>query len=321
MGGYLKDSKLCSIAFKSVEIIKNDNIPPTPCNYKKIFILQAKNTGMLPQEILTYLCDSRDSLNAEEEIRAINEEVYNTIKKVENTVDYLDENISNLLENYNEVDLGKSEENLNENLLKLKQENILMQSKIQSVYQDIKEQKNTIEKIQNLLNQDILMGIYSRRYMESKLKDLMYEYKRYGHTFSILMIDVDNFKNVNDTYGHLVGDNVLMKIGEILKTSLRQTDIPVRYGGDEVLVLLPNTTLIYAEKAALKIQSIFRKIVFKKSYSEFSITVSIGIYEIQPDDTLESVLQKADSALYKAKQDGKNKIIVFKEQLNQQLKI
>jgi len=185
-----------------------------------------------------------------------------------------------------------------------------MQKKLNSTLSDLKDQKRSFERINNLINTDLLMGIYSRRYLEKKLKDLLYEYKRYDKPFSVLMIDIDDFKIVNDKYGHLVGDKVLAKVGEILKTSLRQLDIPSRYGGDEIVVLLPNTKKEEAFKAALKIQSIFQKARFKTSQDEFSITASIGVYEVEPKDDFETVLNKTDNAMYEAKAKGKNAVVM-----------
>ena len=306
-----KPISLQSVIAETIKTMKETNTVFTPCNYHKMFILTAKSLGMAPREIIAYLCDEKETLRIEEELQSMTEELLTTANAFENTVNATHDDVNNLLEVYTQADLeNATEENIGLYFLKLKQENLLMQKKLNLTLSDLKDQKRSFERINNLINTDLLMGIYSRRYLEKKLKDLLYEYKRYDKPFSVLMIDIDDFKIVNDKYGHLVGDKVLAKVGEILKTSLRQLDIPSRYGGDEIVVLLPNTKKEEALKAASKIQSIFQKARFKTSQYEFSITASIGIYEVQPKDDFETILNKTDNAMYEAKAKGKNAVVM-----------
>jgi len=306
-----KPISLQSVIAETIKTMKETNTVFTPCSYHKMFILTAKSLGMAPREIIAYLCDEKETLRIEEELQGMAEELLTTANAFENTVNATHDDVNNLLEVYTQADLENApEESMSLYFLKLKQENLLMQKKLNSTLSDLKDQKRSFERINNLINTDLLMGIYSRRYLEKKLKDLLYEYKRYDKPFSVLMIDIDDFKIVNDKYGHLVGDKVLAKVGEILKASLRQLDIPSRYGGDEIVVLLPNTKKEEAFKAALKIQSIFQKARFKTSQDEFSITASIGIYEVQPKDDFETILNKTDNAMYEAKAKGKNAVVM-----------
>lgn len=306
-----KPINLQSVIAETIKTMKETNTVFTPCSYHKMFILTAKSLGMAPREIIAYLCDEKETLRIEEELQGMAEELLTTANAFENTINATHDDVNNLLEVYTEADLENTpEENMHLYFLKLKQENLLMQKKLTLTLNDLKEQKKSFERINNLINTDLLMGIYSRRYLEKKLKDLLYEYKRYDKPFSVLMIDIDDFKTVNDKYGHLVGDKVLAKVGEILKASLRQLDIPSRYGGDEIVVLLPNTKKEEAFKAASKIQSFFQKTRFKTSQDEFSITTSIGVYEVQPKDDFETVLNKTDNAMYEAKAKGKNAVVI-----------
>jgi len=306
-----KSISLQSVIASTIKTMKETNTVFTPCNYHKMFILTAKSLGMAPREIIAYLCDEKETLRIEEELQEMTQELLTTANAFENTLNTTHDDVHSLLEVYTQANLENiEEENMGLYLLKLKQENLLMQKKLNLTLSDLKEQKKTFERINNLINTDLLMGIYSRRYLEKKLKDLLYEYKRYDKPFSVLMIDIDDFKIINDKYGHLVGDKVLAKVGEILKASLRQLDIPSRYGGDEIVVLLPNTKKEEAFKAALKIQSFFQKARFKNSQDEFSITTSIGVYEVEPKDDFETVLNKADNAMYEAKAKGKNAVVM-----------
>jgi len=306
-----KPISLQSVIAETIKTMKETNTVFTPCSYHKMFILTAKSLGMTPREIIAYLCDEKETLRIEEELQSMTEELLTTANAFENTVNATHDDVNNLLEVYTQADLeNATEENIGLYFLKLKQENLLMQKKLNLTLSDLKAQKRSFERINNLINTDLLMGIYSRRYLEKKLKDLLYEYKRYDKPFSVLMIDIDDFKIVNDKYGHLVGDKVLAKVGEILKTSLRQLDIPSRYGGDEIVVLLPNTKKEEAFKAASKIQSFFQKARFKTSQDEFSITASIGVYEVEPKDDFETILNKTDNAMYEAKAKGKNAVVM-----------
>ena len=159
---------------------------------------------------------------------------------------------------------------------------------------------------------DPLIGIYNRRYLERRLKDEFVKAKRYNHQLSLLLIDIDHFKQVNDTYGHQVGDLVLRYWGGLIQGIVRASDIVTRYGGDEILVITPN---ISAEAACALAERICR-IIGSHDFNLGSlpgkqqvihITVSIGVAELNPaSDTVEKFLKDADRALYFAKNGGRN---------------
>ncbi len=147
---------------------------------------------------------------------------------------------------------------------------------------------------------DGLTGLYNRRYLKELISREVVRMKRVPAAFSILMIDIDNFKNYNDTHGHPAGDGLLKKAAEIFKNSLREVDIVCRYGGEEFVVLLPQTDKKSAQFAAERLRVQIN--VFLPT------TISLGI-ATYPDDTqdINELTEKADAALYKAKQSGKNK--------------
>ena len=159
---------------------------------------------------------------------------------------------------------------------------------------------------------DGLTRIYNRHSFDERL---VYEIKRrsrYNHELSLLMVDLDHFKQVNDTYGHLAGDAVLRSIGEILQGSLRTTDIAARYGGEEFVVLLPHTTEKDAWKLAERIRGRIAAKIFQSEGRKFSVTASIGVASVESgalssDDDL---VLKADKALYNAKHNGRNMVVV-----------
>ena len=152
---------------------------------------------------------------------------------------------------------------------------------------------------------DLLTGLYRREILNDLIEKEFYRSKRYGYHFSILMIDIDDFKKVNDTYGHLVGDKVLKKVAETTKKTIRKSDVAIRYGGEEFLIILPHTDLEAAKIAAERI----RKNIEKLDVDGVKVTVSVGIADNSLSPKLEDLIRKADQALYIAKRTGKNKVV------------
>ncbi|WP_163329482.1 diguanylate cyclase [Desulfurobacterium thermolithotrophum] len=153
---------------------------------------------------------------------------------------------------------------------------------------------------------DILTDLYRRELVKELIEKEFHRSKRYGYHFSILMIDIDDFKKINDTYGHLLGDKVLKKVAEIIKKELRKSDIPIRYGGEEFLIILPHTDLEAAKKVADRI----RRAVEEAEIDGIKTSVSIGVADNSLSRKLEDIIKKADQALYTAKRMGKNKVVV-----------
>ena len=166
-------------------------------------------------------------------------------------------------------------------------------------------------KLKGFAEFDELTGIYNRRKLNDFLIYHINEFKRYKKEFSLIFIDLDDFKKVNDTYGHAGGDIILQKFVQITKDNIRDVDIFARWGGEEFILLLPNTDIdnayIVSEKIRKAIENYHNTLIG-------SFTVSLGVSSIRSNDTLESLIKKADKALYRAKNEGKNKTVVYKEQ-------
>ena len=155
---------------------------------------------------------------------------------------------------------------------------------------------------------DALTGLYSRSFLTGIIEKFFYMWKRYGEVFSILFIDMDNLKSVNDEYGHLTGDEALKKVGQCVKLYLRKADIGVRYGGDEFLIILPKTRKEEAIKVAKRIHECITTVPFV-----VKLSASIGIIESSDEDkSVEDMIERADKVLYYAKSKGKGKIAVAK---------
>lgn len=157
---------------------------------------------------------------------------------------------------------------------------------------------------------DPLTGIYNRRGFFELGRREVERAHRFGRPLTALMIDIDLFKQVNDTQGHMIGDQVLAGVGSLIEHELRQVDLPGRYGGDEFIALLPETDLDNAFQAAERLRKSITQGVYPTDNEPLHVTASIGLAELQqPGDTLESLIERADQALYLAKQSGRNRTI------------
>jgi len=162
---------------------------------------------------------------------------------------------------------------------------------------------------------DSLTGLYIRRQMDIRLQEELYRIKRYGGSLALCMIDIDHFKKVNDTYGHLFGDKVLINLAQLIKNTIRiNLDVPCRFGGEEFMIILPNTD----EKKALEMTERLRQLCQKHSFTyndqTIHVTFSAGIISTTADISPKELIAQADAMLYKAKEEGRNRICVRREE-------
>jgi diguanylate cyclase (GGDEF)-like protein len=159
--------------------------------------------------------------------------------------------------------------------------------------------------LEHVSQTDPLTKINNRSALDGALFNEMQRFERYGTPCSILMIDIDHFKKINDRYGHLIGDKVLIEVVKVLRDAIRLSDIPGRWGGEEFVVVCPNTDLESGKVVAERIRD-------RISHHEFDgvghVTVSIGVSAFEIGESLEQTIQKADELLYKAKSEGRNRV-------------
>lgn len=154
---------------------------------------------------------------------------------------------------------------------------------------------------------DPLTNLHNRRFLDTHLSKLMKQSTEYNKDLTILIFDIDNFKQINDTYGHAAGDIILQELSSCLLLNLRVSDLCVRYGGDEFIVVLPNTDAYNGQITAEKILQLLRKRVFFISKTKsISCFCSIGIAQAHSGDSIEDLIKRADANLYKAKNLGRN---------------
>lgn len=160
---------------------------------------------------------------------------------------------------------------------------------------------------------DSLTGLFNRRAFEKKICEEFERAQRYRHPISVLILDIDNFKTINDTYGHHGGDAALVKIAETLRERTRRSDFPARFGGEEFVLVLPETDHENALQAATKIHGEIRSCTFGTPAKPFTLTVSIGLSStsLKPYSDWQQMLDDADRALYSAKHNGKNRVETY----------
>lgn len=160
------------------------------------------------------------------------------------------------------------------------------------------------QKLKQLTITDYLTGVFNKRFITSYLKEEIEASQEEDNKLTIAMVDIDNFKCINDEYGHLFGDYVLQRIVEAIKSNLRQNDIVGRYGGDEFLIILPGTG---KEEGHAIMERVRQKILELEWENDLLVTISGGVIEVG-DDELENLLKRVDRLLYKAKHKSKNLI-------------
>ena len=164
------------------------------------------------------------------------------------------------------------------------------------------------EEMARLAITDELTGLYNRRHLLERLADEVRRGQRYGCGFSILFIDIDHFKAINDGYGHALGDRILAEMGRVLRRWARSSDLIGRYGGEEFVALLPMTDATAAERAADRLRTAVGEHSFARRKR---LTVSLGIASYPADgQSPEDLLKRADAALYQAKKQGRNRTVV-----------
>jgi diguanylate cyclase (GGDEF)-like protein len=174
------------------------------------------------------------------------------------------------------------------------------------------ERTRMMEKLQKLAITDGLTKLYNSRSFYTQLELEVDRFNRYKHPLSLLLLDIDNFKDYNDSYGHLEGDKVLVRFSQIIKSCLRANDSAYRYGGEEFTVILPETNGEEAKTVAQRIRSSLEAEKYTPEQGKVArITISIGVTQCYPKEELSTFIRRADKAMYLSKQNGRNRVSVL----------
>ncbi len=179
--------------------------------------------------------------------------------------------------------------------------------------QDITENVYLEDQMRQMVQHDSLTGIYNRRYLDSRLSEEFNRCSRAGHELSIIIFDIDNFKKLNDEFGHIFGDQVLRRLAAVCSAMIRSCDVFCRFGGEEFCVILPESSAAGASAFAERIRQSIADMVVADNGTEVRVTVSLGVASLNPDvpDT-NRLLEHADTAMYQSKAAGKNRVSIFR---------
>jgi diguanylate cyclase (GGDEF)-like protein/PAS domain S-box-containing protein len=174
-----------------------------------------------------------------------------------------------------------------------------------AVKDDITERRKMEEELKNIAGKDSLTQTYNRSKFKEIFNKEVARFSRYSHPFSLILLDIDFFKRVNDTYGHNTGDNILRSASRIIQECIRETDTLIRWGGEEFIILASATDLENTKMLAERI----RKIIENQDFDTVrKITISFGVASFRSDDNEDSLVKRADDALYQAKKNGRNRV-------------
>lgn len=194
----------------------------------------------------------------------------------------------------------------------MERSNKALEARLIASKREITQLQHNLATARNESLTDPLTSLANRKYFDEAIVKAVNEAKHWGKSVSLIMTDIDNFKKFNDSYGHLIGDQVLKVVAKSVKQNVKGQDIAARYGGEEFAVVLPDTVLRSAITLAEHIRrAVMAKELTKRSTGEHlgRITISIGVAALRPGDTVQSLIERADMCLYAAKRHGRNRVI------------
>ncbi len=177
------------------------------------------------------------------------------------------------------------------------------------IQEDISDRKELMKQLEQKSSTDSLTGLINRRTFFERMVIEVERTKRGGHDFILMMVDVDFFKKVNDTYGHQIGDKVLINLSDNRRNSLRTADICARFGGEEFIIVLPETEFIQGFQLAERFRKFVEENPLITEENTISYTLSIGLTQWRKNENIETTIGRADEYMYKAKKEGRNRVV------------
>ncbi len=322
---------ISQIAKRELRFLVKSGIPLTPQNYERWFkvfcYIIEKNQEYSRDEILKLyevINKSDESLQDKEKehiiqniLESLKEEAEILVENIRNYDHNLIEKENKIVEKSQDINQEPVKDLLNQIVHELKdirKQNETFREKIEVQIRKINQLEDELERVKAEAKQDSLTKLLNKKSFEKILQEYINIYKKYKKIFSLILLDLDNFKQINDTYGHVIGDEVLKHVANVLKQYLRDKDIIARVGGEEFAILLPDVDITIAFKIADRLRNILENRIIVIDRKPIKITASFGIIEINEKiNSYKDILQLVDIALYKAKKSGKNRVIIYQD--------
>ncbi len=324
---------------KALQLLAQHQIPPAPVCHLIAYQYASGRTAALNQRIDQHL-KAKDSLDGhlfhhlfeefyldeqgaqqiDEHLSDLHSLLFKVLQGVTSACDHAqqyDETVRRqthaLSENPSLQDLSAIASTLLEASNRSLLQNRGMREQLQSVERQTQNLQHEVHKLQQEVATDPLTGLYNRKALSQRMESLLASVIELQEApFSVLMLDIDHFKHFNDRFGHIIGDEVIRRVGATIKELIRKEDFPARFGGEEFTVVLPATGIDDAMHVACTIhQAIGNLTLIRRSTQERlpGITISVGAAQLHQGDDCETLLERADQALYQAKAEGRNRIV------------
>ncbi len=323
--------EILDIVKDELAFLVRNNIPPIPKIYEKWFnvfcYLHEINKTLNDLEIkgiYKTLYGSEDveikpqSQVVKKKLEKITSGIENTLEEAIKKINAYDKNLEKHTQNLEQTskeilmeELLPSLEAILRELQEIRKQNEALKKELAKYHKEVSRLKEELEEAKSEAEIDFLTTIPNRRSFMRALQDAIRDFEMRNYPFSLIILDIDNFKQINDKYGHIVGDEVLKEIGSVLRNYLRANTIVGRIGGEEFAILLPGVPLEDAKKVAERIRKVIENRVIRiDENTEINPTASFGVTQVKKGDTIESVIDRADMAMYEAKRKGKNRVEV-----------
>ena len=323
--------KITEIAKEELRFLARNNIPLIPENYVlwfEIFCYILENgLDLSDLEIMGLFKEKYPSASEVESVLIeVEPEEKELIKKVASEIVSEINGMIESLEKYNKklTEKEKSFKEIRETvedrsvkdmvgqvlseLKEIRMQNEELKRQLEEANKQIKKLTDELEEKEKEATIDFLTQVANRASFDRALSDMVNDFYRRNYPFALIMIDIDNFKKINDTYGHQAGDYVLRELAKVLKSQLRARDIIARYGGEEFAIILPGVTFSQALRVAERLRRSIEKHLFKYKDVQIPVTISLGLAMMRDGLDETAIVEKADKALYLAKRSGKNQV-------------
>jgi len=304
-----------------------ERIIPSPQNYERWFRIfcyaRENNLNLSKSELIDIYFDlyqvrlDEKQKGSADVVERIVEDLFENIQRIYTSVHEHNRGISEGGEKLEKIassmpadDVQKILSRIMHEVKGLKSINRKFMLKLEEQKEEIARLRDELRRVKEEANVDPLTGLRNRRSFERTLSEFFRDFKRFGYPFSVIMMDLDNFKNINDTYGHLAGDKVLKEVGNILRNYLRAKDVPARTGGEEFTIILPGITREEALLVAERLRKVIANHTVDHDDKKIRVTASFGVSEMREGvEAPEDLLREADEKLYRAKKTGKDKVV------------